>query len=227
MQEFIRSFASGAQRAVRQSYVKLFGYKGKIDIINEAKQYLQPRTLHKCLSNLIYGHIWPQLQRIDDIRLSVWIKYYGMDAAESTIPLKFGRMENKSTRRRLQASANHICDDWGYNCWSIRFLEKAGEKYEVVLVEHLAGCIARNMQMCRNCDDFYVKVSIDTGSECNDGNVRHCLIEGLYRKLPISPDGTYRNQYGVLFKLNEFRISVKSFVFIQYSLSSFTMLFTY
>ena len=221
MQEFIRSFATSAQRAARQEYVKLFGHKGKIEIIQEAKGFLEPRTLYKCLSNIIYGHIWPELKKIDDIRLSVWIKFYGMDAAESTIPLKFGRMENQSTRRKIQASANHICCDWGYNCWYIRFLEKAGEKYEVVLVEHLASCIARNMQLCKKCPDFYIKLSIDTGSECNVDIVRNCLCEGISKILKIKPDGFYRNQFGVEFSLKNFRISVKSFQSISFPFIAF------
>lgn len=211
MQEFRKNFKLVYSRYARQQYNRLNpnAIKGKFELSDEADKYIQRDVLYKALNNIIYGHIEPELKKIDDIRLSVWINYYGMDAAESTIPLKFGPQGKGGIRRRLTASCNHICCDWGYTIWNIRLLEKAGEKYEIVLVQQLAGCIARNMQLVHECPDFSVKISLDIATQCNDENMRNCLIEGFYEQLPIERNQKeYINPHGVVFYLPDFRISV-------------------
>lgn len=214
MQEYIRNFKLSCSRIVRQGYNSLFPSRGKFDFVDETSKYLQSPVLYKALSNIVYGHIIPELQKIDDIRLSIWISNYGLDAAESTIPLKFGPMQKDGKgagyiKPRLHASASHLCCDWGLVLREIRFLEKAGEKYDIVIVQQLAACIARNMQLVRECIDFAIHLNLDTGTECNVENIRNCIIEGIIRFLSLSSDAKeWTNQFNVRFDFTQFRITV-------------------
>lgn len=114
MQEYINSFITNYATHARKGYNALYRpcpMKTNIEIMEEIKRYIHHDTLYPILSNIVYGYIMPELEKIDDLRLSVWISYYGIDAAESTIPLKFGPMGKGSNKFRLHASNNHICDD--------------------------------------------------------------------------------------------------------------------
>ena len=212
MADYIRNFTGCFARTARKGYNDLFKPLTPLKTLQcreEVGKYVSRKTLNPILSNLVYGYIIPELKKIDDVRLSIWIKNYGMDAAESTIPLKFGPQGKSKNKYRLVASGNHICEDWGYHIWYTRFLEKAGERYEVMLVQQLGGCISRNMQLVKKCVDFSIKLSMDTGTQCNVDNIRNCLIESMYKYLPISPTSTsYTNDNSVVFDFKSFRITV-------------------
>lgn len=211
MTKYIANFCGLYSRSTRKGYNELYKpipLKTNESIRSEVAKFLCKKTLYPALSNIAYGYIIPYLKQIDDIRLSIWIKYYGMDAAYSTIPLKFGPGV-KHCKLRLDASNNHICDDWGYHIWDTYLLEKSAESYDRVLVRQLAGCVSRNMQLVKKCDDFSVKLSLDTGTQTNIENVRNCLIEGIFKHLHLSRNATsYINPNGVVFNLKDFRISV-------------------
>ena len=210
MKEYIKFYAGIFSREGRRGYNKLHPLASKdiIQVREDVSKFMQPTPLYKALSTIIYGHLIPELNKIDDLRFSVWIKYYGMDAAESTIPLKFVQISPKQ-KVRLNASCNHICDDWGYQIGNTRLLEKAGEGYDVILVQQLAFLIARNMKLCKSCNDFANSLNLDTGTESNVENIRNCLLEGIFKYLELSDDAThFKNDHGVIFKLDTFRISV-------------------
>ena len=214
MTDYIKDATGRYARTARKGYNELVQPLSPLTTFEcraKVQSYFGNGTLYPVLSNIVYGYIIPELEKIDDIRLSIWVKNYGMDAAVSTIPLKFGPIGRSGSRYRLDASGNHICDGWGYQLWYTRFLEKSGEKYEVMLVQQLGGCISRNMQLVKKCIDFAIKLSMDVGTQCNVDNIRNCLIEAMYKHLPISMDSTiYKNKNGVIFDLKQFRITVKS-----------------
>ena len=211
MAQYIKYFVGLYSRPARKGYNQLFKPlqpKAKQECRDAVEKYVGKDTLYPALSNIVYGHIIPELDKIDDIRLSVWITNYGMDAAESTIPIKFGPQGKACDKYRLTASGNHICDDWGYRIWYTRFLEKAAERYDIMLVQQLAGCIARNMQLVKKCKDFSIKLSMDTGTQSNANNVRNCLMEGIYKHLQISPSHTFYNNGKIISDLRQFRVTV-------------------
>ena len=211
MREYIKFYAGIFSRDGRRGWNKLQHRvvpKGIMQVREHVSKFMNSSALNKALLTIIYGHLLPELNKIDDLRFTAWIKYYGMDAAESTIPLKFVQI-SRDKKVRLNASCNHICDDWGYQIGNTRLLEKAGEGYDVILVHHLAGCVARNMRLCKRCEDFSVSLNLDTGTETNVENIRNCLMEGIFKHLSLSPHAkSFKNQHGVVFKLDEFRISV-------------------
>lgn len=214
MADYLKLFTGLITISTRSEYNKWKGVSlDKLDIYEEVSKYVNKSTLYPYLSNIVYGHIIPELEIIDDIRLSIWVQNYGMDAAESTIPLKFGPQGKGNAKFRLKASANHICDEWGYHLWYTRFLEKAAEKYEVILVDQLGSCIARNMQLVKKCNDFSIKLSMDTGTQGNVENIRNCLVQGMFKYLNLSPKTQqYKNTNNVVFDLRKFRITVKSYI---------------
>ena len=186
----------------------------KLQAMKHVYKFVNTKTLYPVLNNIIYGWLKPKLDEIDQIRLSVWCSYYGMDASERTIPLKFGPQQKKNVKHRLDASCNHICCDWGYQIGYTRLLEKSGEGYEVMLVQQLASIVSFNMSLVKKCDDFDIKLSLDNASNSNVDNVRNCIIEGLIRNLEveIKNQHLYINQYGIKFDFCTFRITVM-FVF--------------
>ena len=214
MKQFIRTFNGKYARVARKGYNKLFEDSIQksytLDLVNK---FINKRTLYPALNNIIYGWLKPKLDEVEKIRLSVWCSYYGMDASERTIPIKFGSQLQK-TKFRLNASCNHICCDWGYHLGYTRLLEKAGERYEVILVQQLANTISLNMPLVKKCPDFHIKLSLDNATNSNVDNVRNCIVQGIQSHLQISSLACqYINNHGVIFDLRDFRITVE---YIQY-----------
>lgn len=213
MREYTRNITSNYATNAREGYNELFKpYPTKTynDIIEEVSKFINQKTLYLILSNLVYGHVIPELKKIDDIRLQKWVSNYGVDSAESTIPVKFGPGQS-SVKFRLNASNNHITCGFGYQLWYTRCLEKGGEGYDIILRDQLGSCIARNMQLVDKCSDFSIKLNLDTATQCNIENVRNCLMEGICKSLKITQfeiDNGYCNDNGCMFWLQDFRISV-------------------
>lgn len=223
MKEYIRTFSGNQARFVRPHYNRSHGQTNpmpKLKTLDHVKKFINPKTLYPILNNIVYGWLKPKLEEIDEIRLSVWCRSYGMDASEKTIPVKFAPQTTKNVKHRLNASCNHICCDWGYHIGYTRLLEKGGESYEVMLVEQLANTIALNMSLVKKCDDFHIILSLDNASNSNIENVRNCIIQGICRHLAeyITNQYKYTNRYGVKFDFREFRLTV---MYIQFSFISF------
>ena len=212
MKQFINKFNGNYTRYAREGYNKLFSDTiQKFEIANLVEKFINKKTLYSVLNNIIYGWLKPKLDEIEKIRLSIWCSYYGMDASERTIPIKFAPQQTSKTKIRLNASCNHICCDWGYHIGYTRLLEKAGERYEVILVQQLAYLISLNMSLVRKCTNFHIKLSLDNSTNSNIENVRNCIVQGIQNHLQIpSSQYQYINYHRIKFDLRDFSITVES-----------------
>ena len=198
-------------RKIRKQYNQLYSNSmGKLQSLKIAEGFINKKTLYPVLNNIIYGWLKPKLDEIEKIRLSIWCPYYGMDASEKTIPLKFAPQQRQNIKLKMNASCNHICCEWGYHIGYTRLLEKAGERYEVMLVKQLAATISNNMSLVKKCDDFDIKLNLDNATNSNVDNVRNCIVQGIYHHLSI-PTMVYEyiNPQKFKFDLREIRVTVE------------------
>ena len=181
----------------------------KFQMIKELKTFFSRITLYDSMSSLVLGWLKPRLDYVDDIRLSIWNKCYNMDASARTIPHKFAPKNADNSTAKLNATDSHCIESYGYLIGYTRYLEKGGEKYNVVIRDQLCQRICRNMQLVKDYDEFDIRLSIDTGTEANVDNIRNCLVEGFSKWLPIeSTDTTYTNQHNVKFDFKDLKIIV-------------------
>ena len=188
----------------------------KIQVVEHLKKYFNKKTLYKGINGILYGWLKGKLDEVDDFRLQYWNPFWNMDASFRTIPHKFGPQQGNNIKTELEATDSHLQDQYGYAIKYTRFLEKGGEKYEVLLVQQLADSISSNMRLCKFVEDFDFTQAIDigfntdTGSEANPDNIRNCIVQGIQQKLNLNPDEYfYTNDHDITFDLRKLSIEVK------------------
>ena len=189
----------------------------KLDFVKEIKSWFNTSTIYKGVIGLAYGWLKPELEKVDRIRWTKWIKYYNIDASARTIPHKFGPQESNNIKYKLEATDSHIMDKYGYLLHYTRFLEKGGESYQKILVEQMGSCIANNMIYVEESPEgLHIKMSMDMGTEANPDNVRNCIVEGIqttFEEKNIQMDdlqkSKYTNDNGIETNLADLQLTVK------------------
>ena len=175
------------------------------------KLLLSRHTLRGILLQYTYGHLRPELDKIDDIRYQQPCELFTFDACESDIPHPLGYQMEKR-KNRIKISTLRVMEKNCYMLANVKYLEKAGESYSKTFQQHLGGnIIARNMLLSkRKGNIMYPIIATDVATESKPDNVRLAIVNGVMdtHEMPIDEPTWKSPETGNQFDLRNFRIEV-------------------